>query len=287
MMKKLQKGFTLIELMIVVAIIGILAAIAIPNFIKFQARSKQSEAKANLKAVFTAQKAYFQEKHSSYTVTSVLAERNNRYAYFLDGTTVTLETRDVTAGAGGDLYRHRRGRLVQETAHRRLTALPRAELRLTAFVTNPPDPIFVAAAAGNIDADGCAGPVSISSDSRTFTPAALRRCGHPSGERANHFDDVEPVTRVRHCAEGKRGGREATPALHLRLDGSANMSDGAAADFRQQRSPPGYVERMSALRLRVNVAILAVAAYVTDSASASARSADWRTTSRRLPSMRR
>src|SRR6476661_2572888 len=57
-----RRGFTLIELMIVVAIIGILAAIAIPNFIRFQARAKQSEAKANLKAVFTAQRAYYQEK---------------------------------------------------------------------------------------------------------------------------------------------------------------------------------------------------------------------------------
>ncbi|MBI2370572.1 MAG: prepilin-type N-terminal cleavage/methylation domain-containing protein, partial [Deltaproteobacteria bacterium] len=45
-----RQGFTLIELMIVVAIIGILAAIAIPNFLRFQAKSKQSEAKTNLAA---------------------------------------------------------------------------------------------------------------------------------------------------------------------------------------------------------------------------------------------
>jgi type IV pilus assembly protein PilA len=51
-------GFTLIELMIVVAIIGILAAIAIPNFVEFQCRSKQSEAKTNLRALASAQEAY-------------------------------------------------------------------------------------------------------------------------------------------------------------------------------------------------------------------------------------
>ena len=56
--RKSNKGFTLIELMIVVAIIGILAAIAIPNFLRFQLKSKSSEGKVNIAAIRTAQESY-------------------------------------------------------------------------------------------------------------------------------------------------------------------------------------------------------------------------------------
>ncbi len=56
--RKNQKGFTLIELMIVVAIIGILAAIAIPNFRNYQMKAKTAEAKTNIGAIRTSQEAY-------------------------------------------------------------------------------------------------------------------------------------------------------------------------------------------------------------------------------------
>lgn len=61
--RRRMAGFTLIEIMIVVAILGILAAIAIPALTKYMRRSKTSEARIQLAKLFDATSAYFNEEH--------------------------------------------------------------------------------------------------------------------------------------------------------------------------------------------------------------------------------
>ncbi len=70
--KKNQKGFTLIELMIVIAIIGILAAIAIPNFIQYRKRAYNSGSEADAKNLYTASQAYFTDEPSGVPVAETL-----------------------------------------------------------------------------------------------------------------------------------------------------------------------------------------------------------------------
>ena len=61
-----KRGFTLIELMIVVAIIAFLAVVSVPSFMKFLAKAKRAEAYMNLSSIYAAQKAYFAE-HGKYS----------------------------------------------------------------------------------------------------------------------------------------------------------------------------------------------------------------------------
>jgi type IV pilus assembly protein PilA len=81
---KKQTGFTLIELMIVVAILGIVAALAIPNFLRYQVQTRQSEVRTNLGAIYVSETSYYGERSTFGTFDQIgftLAGRTNRYAY--------------------------------------------------------------------------------------------------------------------------------------------------------------------------------------------------------------
>ena len=91
---KNSKGFTLIELMIVVAIVGILAAIAIPNFLTYQAKARTSEARVALGAIFTSMLTFNGEQPAAtfigadFTRIGFQPSGNSIYTYYMDDGTV-------------------------------------------------------------------------------------------------------------------------------------------------------------------------------------------------------
>ena len=124
-----RKGFTLVELMIVVAIIGILAAIAIPNFLNFRLKAKTSEAKSNLGGIRSTEIAYVAEWNTyvgnqAYTPVDGRADNASKvqwseltrfsilgfapegkvfFSYQLEGDDYPVESDGYTSNASADL----------------------------------------------------------------------------------------------------------------------------------------------------------------------------------------
>jgi type IV pilus assembly protein PilA len=104
-----QSGFTLVELMVVVAIIGLLSAVAIPNFKKYQAKSKISEAKLQLSAAYTAEQSFFSDFNMYHTCLPYMGfdpgpEFPNRYyAVGFGAATATIDGNAYTAAVNSGL----------------------------------------------------------------------------------------------------------------------------------------------------------------------------------------
>ncbi len=148
---KNPSGFTLVELMVVVAIIGILSAIAVPNFKKYQAKSKQSEAKIQLAAVYNAEVGAQADYDTFATCIADIGYETPPKGYYLVGFSATESTSaGIITGRSG-------------TCGGTFNVAPTQQLQAISGVvpaasdlssTAPTNTTFVAAAAGNIAGKG-------------------------------------------------------------------------------------------------------------------------------------
>jgi type IV pilus assembly protein PilA len=154
-----QSGFTLVELMIVVAIIGLLASVAIPNFKQYQAKAKTSEAKLQLAAIYTAETAFAGDYDTYAHCLAVMGYNPSTEAasrYYATGfkTGFTTGSEVVASNNGANTCT-----MTADTANQTHFAAAKKVGGANAADSSWFDSIYTVSAAGDIYTAGAAGPI--------------------------------------------------------------------------------------------------------------------------------